>query len=156
MNAVYNNVNLDEFNAPPCDISESAQQAAYYGDGLAPHNAPFETEMYALAHSAAPLCTPYNSRAFSPDRIRFTNLSITPTQGQGSVIARRSSVKREQPLITAAASDRGLRHTPPPAGNVTPQNLRDNPERLAKVKTEMCQFFEEGGAKNCPYGKSCE
>ena len=42
-------------------------------------------------------------------------------------------------------------------GHPTPQNLRDNPERLAKVKTEMCHFFEEGGsATACPFGSNCE
>ena len=38
----------------------------------------------------------------------------------------------------------------------TPQNLRDSPERLAKVKTEMCTYFLKGGIKSCPYGKNCE
>ena len=38
----------------------------------------------------------------------------------------------------------------------TPQNLRDSPERLAKVKTEMCTYFLKGGSKSCPYGKNCE
>ncbi|KAL3816379.1 hypothetical protein ACHAXA_000457 [Cyclostephanos tholiformis] len=40
-------------------------------------------------------------------------------------------------------------------GHPTPQNLRDNPERLAKVKTEMCHYFEEGGARACPFGANC-
>ena len=38
----------------------------------------------------------------------------------------------------------------------TPQNLKDNPERLAKVKTEMCRYFELGGIKNCPWGDNCK
>ena len=38
----------------------------------------------------------------------------------------------------------------------TPQNLKDNPERLAKVKTEMCRYFELGGLKNCPWGDKCK
>ena len=42
------------------------------------------------------------------------------------------------------------------SGLPTPQNLRDNPERLAKVKTEMCHYFQEGGARACPYGANCE
>ena len=42
------------------------------------------------------------------------------------------------------------------SGHLTPQNLRDNPERLAKVKTEMCHYFQEGGARACPYGANCE
>ena len=42
------------------------------------------------------------------------------------------------------------------SGNPTPQNLRDNPERLAKVKTEMCHYFQDGGASACPYGANCE
>ena len=40
-------------------------------------------------------------------------------------------------------------------GHPTPQNLRDNPERLAKVKTELCHYFEEGGLRTCPYGDNC-
>jgi len=39
---------------------------------------------------------------------------------------------------------------------LTPQNLRDSPERLAKVKTEMCTYFLKGGSSCCPYGKNCE
>lgn len=35
----------------------------------------------------------------------------------------------------------------------TPQNLRDNPERAAKIKTELCQFWIEG--KKCPWGINC-
>ena len=35
----------------------------------------------------------------------------------------------------------------------TPQNLRDNPERQAKIKTELCQFWIEG--KECPWGVNC-
>jgi hypothetical protein len=38
----------------------------------------------------------------------------------------------------------------------TPQNLKDNPERLAKVKTEMCRYFELGGIENCPWGDKCK
>lgn len=38
----------------------------------------------------------------------------------------------------------------------TPQNLRDNPERLAKVKSEMCHYYEKGGAKACPFGANCK
>jgi len=37
----------------------------------------------------------------------------------------------------------------------TPQNLRDNPERHAKVKTEICHFYEVGGAQMCPWGAAC-
>lgn len=35
----------------------------------------------------------------------------------------------------------------------TPQNLRDNPERQAKIKTELCQFWIEG--KECPWDANC-
>jgi hypothetical protein len=35
----------------------------------------------------------------------------------------------------------------------TPQNLRDNPERQAKVKTEMCQYYIDG--RECPWGQNC-
>ena len=38
----------------------------------------------------------------------------------------------------------------------TPQNLRDSPERLAKVKTEMCTYFLKGGVKACPFGANCK
>lgn len=36
----------------------------------------------------------------------------------------------------------------------TPQNLRDNPERLAKVKTELCHYYNQ--ARKCPWGDKCE
>eukprot|EP00984_Skeletonema_dohrnii_P019475 scaffold9313_cov113-Skeletonema_dohrnii-CCMP3373.AAC.1 len=45
---------------------------------------------------------------------------------------------------------------PPACASPTPQNLKDNPERLAKVKTEMCRYFELGGLKNCPWGDKCK
>ena len=38
----------------------------------------------------------------------------------------------------------------------TPQNLRDSPERRAKVKTEMCTYYMKGGVESCPYGNKCE
>ena len=68
----------------------------------------------------------------------------------------------ERPLI--AAGDGGERQSQnnhqTPSGHttpVTPQNLRDNPERLAKVKTEMCHFIDEnGGFTSCPFGVNCE
>lgn len=41
----------------------------------------------------------------------------------------------------------------PTTATPTPQNLRDNPERLAKVKTELCAYFEKG--KPCPWGDKC-
>ena len=37
-----------------------------------------------------------------------------------------------------------------------PQNLRDSPERRAKVKTEMCTYYMKGGVESCPYGNKCE
>jgi len=37
----------------------------------------------------------------------------------------------------------------------TPQNLRDNPERQAKFKSEMCHYYEAGGAGKCPFGANC-
>ena len=44
----------------------------------------------------------------------------------------------------------------PASSSPTPQNLKDNPERLAKVKTEMCRYYELGGLKNCPWGDKCK
>ena len=44
----------------------------------------------------------------------------------------------------------------PASASPTPQNLKDNPERLAKVKTEMCRYYELGGLKNCPWGDKCK
>ena len=71
----------------------------------------------------------------------------------------RRSSNANRPNI--ASGDGGERPPPPnnnnnPRESPTPQNLRDNPERLAKVKTEMCHYYEEGGVKNCPFGASCE
>lgn len=67
----------------------------------------------------------------------------------------------ERPLIAAGdGGERPSQNHQPPSGHatpVTPQNLRDNPERLAKVKTEMCHFIDEnGGFTSCPYGVNCE
>jgi len=58
-------------------------------------------------------------------------------------------------------SSHGRRRAPtstmsPASASPTPQNLKDNPERLAKVKTEMCRYYELGGLKNCPWGDKCK
>ena len=79
--------------------------------------------------------------------------------GGGRSNRRSSNANNNRPNI--ASGDGGERPPPPnnnnnPRESPTPQNLRDNPERLAKVKTEMCHFYEEGGVKNCPFGASCE
>ena len=79
--------------------------------------------------------------------------------GGGRSNRRSSNASNNRPNI--ASGDGGERPPPPnnnnnPRESPTPQNLRDNPERLAKVKTEMCHFYEEGGVKNCPFGASCE
>eukprot|EP00984_Skeletonema_dohrnii_P032218 scaffold25888_cov174-Skeletonema_dohrnii-CCMP3373.AAC.1 len=50
---------------------------------------------------------------------------------------------------------RGASTMSPASASPTPQNLKDNPERLAKVKTEMCRYYELGGLKNCPWGDKC-
>lgn len=58
------------------------------------------------------------------------------------------------PIISAG--DGGGRRPPSGGGNgirSTPQDLRSNPERQSKVKTEMCHYWEE--AKKCPYGSNC-
>ena len=64
-----------------------------------------------------------------------------------------------RPLV-AAADDGGERSLPRQPSNgldATPQNLRDNPQRLAKVKTEMCIYRDDKGSfDNCPYGDRCE
>ena len=58
----------------------------------------------------------------------------------------------ERPPLTSSGGD----NSSSSGSHPTPQNLRDNPERLAKVKTEMCHYYDESGAKNCPWGANCE
>ncbi len=77
------------------------------------------------------------------------------SKGVGRGNGRRSGNRSGNSRPGIAAGDGGER----PSGShqqPTPQNLRDNPERLAKVKTEMCHYFEKGGVENCPYGANCK
>ena len=81
----------------------------------------------------------------------------TPYKGinnRGRNINRRSSNRTNN----TTSGNGGERPSQPSSNNNihTPQNLRDNPERLAKVKTEMCHYYEEGGAKACPFGANCK
>jgi hypothetical protein len=39
------------------------------------------------------------------------------------------------------------------SGSPLPQNLKGDPHRQAKVKTELCLFFSRG--KPCPFGRKC-
>ena len=82
---------------------------------------------------------------------------LAPYKGgnnRGRNINRRSTNRTNN----VSSGNGGERNPQPPSNNNvhTPQNLRDNPERLAKVKTEMCQYYEEGGAKACPFGANCK
>ena len=69
----------------------------------------------------------------------------------------------EAPEIRGAGESAGVgrKHLPTPSegesgSHLLPQNLRKDPEKRAKVKTEMCRFYTEGGAKSCPWGSKCE
>ncbi len=125
----------------------------FFTDAAAPRN-----QGNAIAETY--VCHPCDKGAGSGG-IQFDNdynVFFPPIQGR---IARNNHGHRSNnhhdnrgPII--AAGDGGERPSPPPQGHVTPQNLRDNPERLAKVKTEMCLYIDENGSfKNCPYGAEC-
>ena len=60
----------------------------------------------------------------------------------------------DSPSTTAPSKSHGRRSPDGVDRPPTPQNLRTNPERQAKVKTEMCKYFEEG--LTCPWGVHCE
>lgn len=97
--------------------------------------------------------------ARNADSVKFNySSSQNPGSGRGGRSNRRSSNHRGPNI---AAGDGGER-PPPTSGNnggshhPTPQNLRDNPERLAKVKSEMCHFYDAGGVDHCPFGANCE
>ena len=83
---------------------------------------------------------------------------LTPYKGinnRGRNVNRRSANRSNN----TSSGNGGERNPSQPSSNNnihTPQNLRDNPERLAKVKTEMCHYYEEGGAKACPFGANCK
>ncbi len=68
----------------------------------------------------------------------------------------RSSRSDSSPRTPRNSASRNSGGTPPvlePASATpTPQNLADNPERLAKVKTELCAYYEKG--KRCPWWDS--
>ena len=105
----------------------------------------------------------YSTPVSGPQSNVSTPVSIkpkmTPYKGgnnRGRNINRRSANR----LNNASSGNGGERNPSQPSSNNnnthTPQNLRDNPERLAKVKTEMCHYYEEGGAKACPFGANCK
>ncbi|KAL7461607.1 hypothetical protein ACHAXS_002024, partial [Conticribra weissflogii] len=66
----------------------------------------------------------------------------------------RSDSSPRTPRNSASRNSGGTPPVPEPASATpTPQNLADNPERLAKVKTELCAYYEKG--KRCPWGDRC-
>lgn len=111
-------------------------------------------DIQARPRDVAHLCLPCEptAAAVAPTPVRPTARnadSAKVNKAQGSH-GRRSST--HGPGI--AAGDGGERPSGGGDGRPTPQNLKDNPERQAKVKTEMCRYYEEG--KKCRYGIHCE
>jgi len=68
----------------------------------------------------------------------FSSLSISPSLVQSST--KNTSMSAQTQSIT-------LPSTPPP------QNLRNDPHRLAKIKTELCLYYTQGW--KCPFGSKC-
>ena len=103
----------------------------------------------------------YTTPAPGPQSNVSTPVSIkpkmTPYKGSNN---RGRNINRRSASRTNNTTSGGERNPSQPSSNNnnihTPQNLRDNPERLAKVKTEMCHYYEEGGAKACPFGANCK
>ena len=87
---------------------------------------------------------------------------LTPYKGSNNNRGRNINRRSANRSNNTSSGNGGERNNTPPSSNNnnnnihTPQNLRDNPERLAKVKTEMCHYYEEGGAKACPFGANCK
>ena len=101
----------------------------------------------------------YTTPVPGPQSNVSTPMSIKPklTPYKGGNNRGRNTNRRSANRTNNVSSGNG--RTPQPSNNnniQTPQNLRDNPERLAKVKTEMCHYYEEGGAKACPFGANCK
>lgn len=138
-----------DFKARQNNTLSASSQAALYSRGSA------LIEATATAEVAAYICRPCDGPG-SDGGTRFDNYNSAFPPIQGTSVSSHKGGDSTRGRRTS--SDGGERPPPPtsPSGHVTPQNLRDNPERLAKVKTEMCAFYERGGAKNCPYGANCE
>lgn len=95
------------------------------------------------AHKRNEDAAPQNSRPARTPRASSGRRSPTSNNRGPNIAA------GERPPRENGANDNGGNHP-------TPQNLRDNPERMAKVKTEMCQYYEKAGPKNCPFGNNCK
>ena len=111
------------------------------------------------APQRAPLvCSPCKSGKEIDDTATVSSLSaaasaVSPPQSSGSA----SYLKLRSRRLGSSNGGRNRASTMSPASaSPTPQNLKDNPERLAKVKTEMCRYYELGGLKNCPWGDKCK
>ena len=119
------------------------------------------------------ICTPCNDvivneedtcKDTSPIAVASTPI-VSSSRMPVSLLALRNSSSFESSLKRASVAGRSAvsvsnvaTSSPTSCGatSPTPQNLKDNPERLAKVKTEMCRYFESGGLKNCPWGDKCK
>ena len=84
----------------------------------------------------------------SSSRMPVSLLTLRSSSFQSSTKRASAASRRVSTVPTSSTSSEST--------NPTPQNLKDNPERLAKVKTEMCRYFETGGLKNCPWGDKCK
>ena len=121
----------------------------------------FEPVNRAAPHRVPMFCSPSRSGneddtadVTSPSTAASAVSSPPHSSGSASYLKLRSS-RVGSSNGTCYGRNRASTVSPAPA-SPTPQNLKDNPERLAKVKTEMCRYYELGGLKNCPWGDKCK
>ena len=125
----------------------------------------FEPVNREAPHRAPMFCSPCRSDneddtadVMSPSTVASAVSSSLPphSSGSASYLKLRSS-RLGSSKGSSHGRDRAFTSTMPPStASPTPQNLKDNPERLAKVKTEMCRYYELGGLKHCPWGDKCK
>ncbi|KAL7537243.1 hypothetical protein ACHAXR_007688 [Thalassiosira sp. AJA248-18] len=161
-------VNFSPEDRQPDSLAVRWSNHYYYAD---PHNrfhdareAPYESMMQDVVPPVAEptdVCRPCNPNVATPTPVEATTRNVDSVKKFKSPTPAPAGGRRSSNRGPNIAAGNGGERPPPPGGggnggnHPTPQNLRDNPERMAKVKTEMCHYYEDGSAKKCPWGANC-
>ena len=167
-------IDIDWFNGGQCHFPDMIPHQLHFNEAVAPPNFSFQTPrrhnnvLMPPSASDAMIDRSYHRRTSPTSVVEFERVNA-PVPAAAATERKMAALYHyghdfTHPEVSSPMARRSIHqehgeHMPSYGkadadGNYpTPQNLRDNPERQAKVKTELCQFWIDG--KECPWGINC-